>query len=234
MSTAPIPNIALASFKLESTQFYDGLLADGHDVTSMKGTIASGTQGKLYRGQILHITPSTGAIITAVTGAAATVANCVLAENIDATSATVDALVYMTGRMKASAILWPPAGAHAAHTEDLRDVGIYIESVLGQTGQMVKNVPTAEDEAAAKEQLEKNRERLKARQAEVETYYAPKPNDSPIGYMTVEEREKNPELMEPVREPEAAEEFEVDESGQRRPKTPKTPPPEAPPPAPEY
>lgn len=197
MSTAPIPNIALASFRSEGSTVNDPLLADGHDVTSIKGTVASGG-GKLYRGQILHITTTTGAIITAVTGAAGTVANCVLAENIDATSATVEALVYLTGRMKASAILWPPAGAHAAHTEDLRDVGIYIESVLGSTGQMVKNVPLAADESAAKKQLEANRAKLK----ELQSAEVPErePNDSPLAYMTQEEREQHPELAAPLRE----------------------------------
>src|SRR5262245_11154620 len=116
MSTAPIPNIALASFSQAGSFTNDPLLADGHGVTSTVGTAASG-QPKRVRGEIVNFNRGTGVVITAVDGTSD--ANAVVAENCDPTASAVGVLVYLTGRMKADAIIWPPAGSHAAHTEKL-------------------------------------------------------------------------------------------------------------------
>lgn len=230
MSTAPIPNYALASFRFESSYANDPLLADGHDVTSRKGTVASGG-GKMNRGQILHIDAASGAVTAAVTGAAATQANCVLAENIDATSATVQALVYLTGRMKADAVLWPAAGAHAAHTEDLRDVGIYLESVLFRDGIMVKSAATAEEEADAKSRLKDAKERIEAaKTAAAEDQDESDVADSTWSHMTQEERDQHPELAaaapyDPEKEKEEEDKKEKKEGAKPAPPKPPTPPP---------
>ena len=186
-STAPVPNKALASFKSEGSFFQSALLADGHGVTSRIGTLAS---GKYSPGQILSITPATGALVPAVIGSAAP--NCVLAEYADATGGSVQALVYLTGRMKADQIIWPAAGSHADHTDLLRDVGIYLESVLYKDGTIVKSVPTAEDEAHAKKQLDEARKRWEEpKEIEAEKITI---TDSPWAYMTEEERLTKPQL----------------------------------------
>ena len=146
MSTAPNPNFALASFGQSGTYSDDSLLADGHGVTSAKGTLASGG-GFVLRGTIMKMDMATGALSVADGGTA--LANVVVAENADATSATAQVLVYLTGRMKSSGIIWPAAGSHAAHAESLRDVGIYIESVMRTSGQTLRSAGlTAEAEAA--------------------------------------------------------------------------------------
>lgn len=229
MSTAPNPNYALASFKQEGSYSYDTLLADGHDVTSRKGTIASGG-GFVYRGSIRHIDPATGVITAAVTGAAATVANCVVAENCDATSATKECLVYLTGRMKADAVIWPAAGSHAAHTEDLRDVGIYLESVLYRDGMIVKSTPSEEDAAKAKERVEAARKRLKEGEKAAAAEEPGKIADSSWAYLTEEERLNNPELAAPEPyDPEKEKEKERQKEKEGQKESPKPTPPPTPP-----
>jgi len=227
MSTAPIPNIALATFYTAGTYTNDPLLADGHDVTSRKGTIASGA-GKLYRGQILNIVPATGVIATAVLGTAAP--NCVLAENIDATSATVEALVYLTGRMKADAVIWPPTGGHADITDVLRDCGIYLESVLFRDGTIAKSVPTKEEESEARKHLDarKHAEEAAAKKAPEKGEEPPPPSDSSWQYMTAEERAEHPEFAEPVPEADVDKEKEDKDKEDKEKKHP--PPPQQTPP----
>ena len=190
-STAPQPNFGLASFAQAGTYYYDPLLSDGDDVTSRTGTLAA---GKYNRGQILNITPATGAVIPAVLGSAAP--NCILAENADATGGSVPVLVYLTGRFKADQVAWPAAGAHADVTDVLRDCGIILESVLYKDGTIVKSVPTEQDASEAKAVLEANRQRAQAKPAE-----APEVRvgvtDSPWAYMTPEERAQKPWLSNP-------------------------------------
>ena len=229
MSTAPVPNIALASFSQVGSFTNDPLLADGHDVTSMIGTIASGG-GFNYRGAIKHIDRATGAITTAVTGAAATAANCVVAENCDATSANAACLVYLTGRMKADAVIWPPAGTHAAHTEDLRNFGIYLESVLFRDGVTVKSAPTQEEEADAKKRLDRARERLKAKADQDKEEIKEGAADSQWSHMTAEEREKQPDLDTPPTEQELEEEKEKKQPREKPASPPPAPSKEQPPP----
>jgi hypothetical protein len=221
MSTAPIPNFALASFSQAGSFATDALLSDGDDVVSRKGTLAS---GKYVRGQILSITPSTGAIVPAVIGSAAP--NCILAENADATGGSVEALVYLSGKFKADQITWPAAGAHADHTDLLRDYGILIESVEGSTGATIKSVPTEADAAEAKKTLEENRKRTKEPPAKTEVPAFV--GESPWGYMTPEEKEKMPWLADPpVQEQEQEEDSEkkhVKASHERPPQPPVRPP----------
>lgn len=184
MSTAPIPNFALASFKSEGSYTYDALLSDGHHIVSRMGTVASGI-GKLYRGQIVKVVVATG-----VTTVPATAAECnaVLAENVDATAATVPALLYMSGKMKADAVIWPGALAHADVADALRNYGILLESVLFRDGLMVKSAPTAQQTEAAQQRIEENQEEIEGRSGET-----PEPEEITIaesswGHLTAEQR----------------------------------------------
>ena len=226
MSTAPIPNFGLATFYQAGTFAQDPLLSDGDDVVSRKGTLAS---GNYVRGQILSITPSTGALVPAVIGSAAP--NCILAENANATAGSVEALVYLSGKFKADQITWPAAGSHADHTDLLRDYGILIESVEGATGATVKSVPTEADAAEAKKALEENRKRGKepAPKTEVPEFVG----DSPWAYMTVEEKEKMPWLADPPVQDKEAEDEEAQDhekkhvkASHERPPLPPVKPPE--------
>jgi hypothetical protein len=161
--------------------------------------VASGG-GKLNRGQIVHIDPPTGTISTAVLGTAAP--NAIIAENIDATSATVGCLVYLSGKFKADAVLWPPTGGHPDITDVLRDYGILLESVYYTDGTFVKSAPTEAEAKAAQERLAAARKRALEQPGAVKEDLTAreKSTDSVWAYMTQEEREKQPELDEPVRE----------------------------------
>jgi len=145
MSTAPIPNFALASFKAEGTFAYDALLSDGDEIVSRTGLLTSGI-GKVNRGTIVNVDPTTGNVVLAVLGTSAP--NAIVAENADSTSAAVPVLIYITGKFKADQIIWPATGSHSAITDALRDYGILIESVEGAAGAMIKSNPTSEEQAA--------------------------------------------------------------------------------------
>lgn len=193
MSTAPTPNFGLASFGASSVYNYDVLLSDGHHVVSRKGTLASGL-GFVKRGTIVDLDVATGAVILGTLAGC----NAVVAENADATSATVEVLLYTSGKMKADAITWPLVGSHAAVTDRLRDYGILIESVLFRDGLIVKTAPTAAEEEAARARIETNRERLEDKDADApEEEPAKTVADSSWGYLTPEERENQPTLGDP-------------------------------------
>jgi hypothetical protein len=188
--------IGLASFS--STPYtYSPLLSDGDDITSRSGTVASGI-GILKRGTICKIVPATGVITV---GATAAEANCILVNDVDATSATVAAQVYLTGRFKADAVIWPGALAHADVTDALRNYGIILESVVFTDGTLVKSLPKGGESAGAQAIVESNRTDEAARSAGRGKGAKAAPEapadvsiDSPWAYLTAEEREKQPEL----------------------------------------
>ena len=157
MSTAPIPNYALASFSQAGSFADDALLSDGHHVVSRIGSVASGG-GKVNRGTIVKMVPATGVITLP---AAAADCNAVVAENCDATSATVACLVYVSGKMKADRLIWPAALPHADVADALRNWGILVESVLFTDGLIVKaSVTEDQPPQLAKDRIEENRNRI--------------------------------------------------------------------------
>jgi hypothetical protein len=206
---SPYNPLAKASFTTQAYTYYP-LLSDGDDVVSRPGTIASGI-GVLVRGTIVKCDPATGAITVPVV-----VADCngILANDYDATSATVPANVYLTGKFKADAITWPGALSHALVSDQLRDYGMYIESVAFTDGTMVKSVPTEAEQARAKKEVEENRaaaekaakEAEKAAKEGVTKEGEPPPADSAWAYLTPEERALHPELANPPVETKPAEE----------------------------
>lgn len=194
MSTAPVPNFALASFSMGQTQTYDELLSDGHHITSRMGSVASGG-GKLKRGTIVKIVPATGVVTVPATAAEC---NAVIAENIDATSATVACLVYLSGKMKADALIWPGALPHADVADALRNYGILVESVLFRDGIIVKSAPTEEQAEAAKERIETLREAHGEPPAGEAPDLTGGVADSSWSYLTEEERATEPHLAGPL------------------------------------
>jgi hypothetical protein len=217
--------ISKATFGFQTPVFLSPLLADGHDVTSRKGTVASGI-GILKRGAILKIVAATGVITVP---AAAADCNCVLVDDVDASTATVQAGVYLTGRMKADAIQWPGALSHADCTEALRDVGIYIESVIIADGSLAKSVPTEAEAKEAIANLKKARAAAKETEEAVEEEKQP-PSDSPFQYLTQDEKADNPGLATSALGI-AAEEF-AEEQAEKEPKEKRTDVPKPPPPKP--
>jgi hypothetical protein len=117
-----------------------------------------------------------------------------MVNDIDATSAAAAALVYVSGKMKADAIIWPAALGHGVVSDALRDFGILIESVVYTDGTLVKSGPLAQEAQAAQNVVEYNREGGAAKGLAAPEL--PESIDSPYAYLTAEEREKNPELAE--------------------------------------
>jgi hypothetical protein len=181
--------IARPSFTTTSFS-YIGLLSDGSDVVSRSGTVASGI-GILKRGAILKCDPATGVITVP---AAAADCNCILADDVDATAATVAALVYLSGKFKADAIVWPGALGHGVVSDALRDFGILIESVVFSDGTLVKSVPLQAEAEAAMAIVEHNREELSRTGTPTGPPEQKPTADSPWAYLTPEERERHPEL----------------------------------------
>ena len=183
--------IGQATFAMYTPTWIYPLLSDGDDVVSRSGTVASGI-GVLKRGTILKIVFATGVITVPV---AAADCNCILVDDIDATSATVPATVYVGGKFKADAIIWPGVLNHGDCTDALRNYDIQIESVVFTDGSLVKSSPTEAEAAEARKNLDRVRELAKeAKAAEEEKKDQPPPSDSPWAYMTDEEREKDADL----------------------------------------
>ena len=112
----PINPIGQASFSGPVAFNYYPLLSDGDDIVSRPASIASGG-GIFRRGAIVKWDPATGLITAPV---AATDCNAIVVNDVDATSATQAAAVYVGGKFKADAVIWPGALSHALVTENLR------------------------------------------------------------------------------------------------------------------
>lgn len=151
MSTAPIPNVALASFS-KAGSFYQSALLSSGDAVSRMGTVAMG-QPVLQRGQIVNIDPVSSAIIPAVLGTS--VPNAIVAENCDATLALQKCLVYVSAKVKYDQLIWPATGSHTAIIDALRDSDILVEGVMLPSGEMTSNItpvtltPATDTELAA-------------------------------------------------------------------------------------
>ncbi len=190
--------IGQASFS--STPYtYSPLLSDGDDVVSRSASMASGG-GVQKRGTILKYDPATGLITIPV---ATTDCNAILVNDIDATSTAAAALIYVGGKFKADAVLWPGALSHALCTESLRMHDIQVESVVFTDGTLVKAQSLDAEGQAATQVVEFNKAQEEATRSGAPGKGAPgkaaeeKPSmDSPWAYLTAEEREKNPELAE--------------------------------------
>jgi hypothetical protein len=129
------PSIPASKASFSSATFsFNALLSDGRGVVSRSGTIAAGI-GVVARGTIVKYDPATGNITIPVT---VTDCNAILSNDYDSTAGAVPANVYMTGKFKANAIVWPGALGHGVVTDQLRDYGIYIESVVDTPGTLVK------------------------------------------------------------------------------------------------
>lgn len=96
-------------------------------------TIVSGA-GKLARGTVLGRITASGKFTkcdsTATDGSQ--IANCILYEDVDATSADVNAEVYKAGMYNRDALIWGGTDTYAtgAHEDELRTRDIYLTSII--------------------------------------------------------------------------------------------------------
>lgn len=86
---------------------YDGLIIDGSHSLDVKGiTIASG-QGKLQRGTVLAIGADKKAVILGTKDSTPALysADCILTDDVDATSADVYTTAYQSGKFNKGALI---------------------------------------------------------------------------------------------------------------------------------
>lgn len=102
------------------------------DTLPLKVTVASGA-GVLARGAVLGRVTANGKyrLSASASSDGSQTPTAILAHAVDATSGDVEAIVYIRGRFNSGAVTFG-AGHTAASTFDaLRDVGIYLETVVG-------------------------------------------------------------------------------------------------------
>lgn len=112
---------------------YDGLIIDGSHSLDVKGiTIASG-QGKLQRGTVLAIGADKKAVILGTKDSTSALysADCILTDDVDATSADVYTTAYQSGKFNKGALI-VKSDYKLADTDidTLRTKGIFVESVM--------------------------------------------------------------------------------------------------------
>lgn len=108
---------------------HDGLIIDGSHSLDVKGiTIASG-QGKLQRGTVLAIGADKKAVILGTKDS--TSADCILTDDVDATSADVYTTAYQSGKFNKGALI-VKSNYKLADTDidTLRTKGIFVEGVM--------------------------------------------------------------------------------------------------------
>jgi hypothetical protein len=109
---------------------FNELLSDGDDIVSRPGTIAAGFT--YLRGQILHYNDATQAISAPVVE---TDCNCILSNDTDTTGGQpLPANVYVSGKFKSDAVIWPAALSHFLIDQNLRVAGLFLENVVTQAG----------------------------------------------------------------------------------------------------
>lgn len=112
---------------------YDGLIIDGSHSLDVKGiTIASG-QGKLQRGTVLAIGADKKAVILGTKDSTPALysADCILTDDVDATSADVYTTAYQSGKFNKGALI-VKSDYKLADTDidTLRKKGIFVEGVM--------------------------------------------------------------------------------------------------------
>ena len=112
---------------------YDGLIIDGSHPLDVKGiTIASG-QGKLKRGTVLAIRADKKAVILGTKDSTPALyhADCILTDDVDATSADVYTTAYQSGKFNKGALI-VKSDYELADTDidTLRTKGIFVEGVM--------------------------------------------------------------------------------------------------------
>jgi hypothetical protein len=109
----------------------DNLFAGDFPVVTGSGTIASG-QGVLARGTVLGKVTAGGklAIVDSTKSTGEQVVYAVLAEAVDATSADVDAPLYLTGTYNSRALVFGGTDTAATHTAGARALSIFIKDTV--------------------------------------------------------------------------------------------------------
>ena len=114
-----------------NTFTYDKLIGGTEPAAILyNATIVSGS-GKLSRGSVLGKITASGKLTLAksTNTDGSQTGNCILAEDVDATSADVVAPVYVAGTFNREALTFGGTDTAAAHEDALRNLNIYLTSI---------------------------------------------------------------------------------------------------------
>lgn len=115
-----------ASIQTEGTYSPDALFSGDLKAVSIKATILTGQV--ITRGAVLGTVTASGKMILSLSAAGdgSQVPNAILAEDVDATAADVEAMVYLTGEFNVDALTIGTAHTAASIRQGLRERGIFI------------------------------------------------------------------------------------------------------------
>lgn len=113
---------------------YDGLIVDGSHSLDVRGITIASDQGKLQRGTVLAIGADDKAVIFGTKDSALDTlypADCILTDDVDATSADVYTTAYQSGKFNKGALI-VKSDYKLADTDidTLRTKGIFVEGVM--------------------------------------------------------------------------------------------------------
>lgn len=123
-------NIHTSGFDAEGSYTPDKLF--DRDTMSLKVTIASGA-GALARGTLLGKITSGGKYVKSASASSdgSQAPTAILAHPVDATSADVEAIVFIKGRFAIQGMTFGTGHTAASVYDALRDLGIYLENIVG-------------------------------------------------------------------------------------------------------
>ena len=112
---------------------YDGLIIDGSHSLDVKGITSASGQGKLQRGTVLAIGADKKAVILGTKDSTTALysADCILTDDVDATSADVYTTAYQSGKFNKGALIVKSDHKLAdTDIDTLRTKGIFVEGVM--------------------------------------------------------------------------------------------------------
>lgn len=129
-------------YKTTGTFVPDKLIADNAIPTIAKGIKVAKGEGVLKRGTLMGIAndgtykrTDTEESIKKGEGESATIeaasvgADCILTDDVDATSSEVVTTAYISGTFNRAAVILPEGKSIAAHETELRKLGIFLKTV---------------------------------------------------------------------------------------------------------
>lgn len=123
-------NMHASGFNSEGSYTPDKLF--DREVLTLKATVKSG-EGVLTRGTLLGKITSSGKYVKSLSASSdgSQVPTAILAHDVDATSADAEAIVYIKGRFAIQGMTFGTAHTASSVYDALRDVGIYLENIVG-------------------------------------------------------------------------------------------------------
>jgi len=115
------------------TSSVDNLISDSKHPIDVRSIVIASGQGKLTRGTVIGIITASGkgAKVDSSKSDGTQTANCILTDDIDATSADVTTTAYITGTFNPDELVFGGTDTAATHATKLRELGIFLKDMIG-------------------------------------------------------------------------------------------------------